>query len=64
MAETDADRFRRRLAAAGATIPDEIVDILVVLAAPLISAQEHLTEIDLGDAEPFCPSRRLPDDAT
>src|SRR5581483_11199199 len=44
---TDEERLRRRLIAAG----------------PLVAAMDELMRLDLGDAEPFCPARRLPDDA-
>ena len=61
---TDIERFRRQLAAAGAAIPAELVDLIVTMAGPLLSLQEQLADLDLGDLEPFCPARRLPDDAT
>jgi hypothetical protein len=64
MAASDIERFRQRLAAAGASIPEEIVEMVALLAGPMITSQEELAALDLGDAEPFCPSRRLVDDAT
>jgi hypothetical protein len=61
---TDRERFRRRLADAGAAIPAELVDLIATVAGPLLSLHEQLADLDLGDVEPFCPARQLPDDAT
>ena len=55
--------FRQRLAVAGADIPEDLLSIVFMTAGPLVSAVETLARLDLGDAEPFCPTRRLPDDA-
>jgi hypothetical protein len=57
------EELRRRLAAAGADLPDELVDLVVQAAGALATALEDLVGLDLGDAEPFVPSRRLVDDA-
>jgi len=59
----DLDRLRQRLAAAGATLPEELLPLVATLAEPLLRAHERLAALDLRDAEPFCPARRLPDDA-
>lgn len=63
MSEGDVERFRQRIAAAGARIPDEIVPVVAMLAGPLVTQQEALTRLDLGDLEPFVPALRLPADA-
>jgi hypothetical protein len=60
---TDLERFRQRLAAAGASIPEPLIAAVALLAGPLVMAHERLAQLDLGDAEPFCPACRLPDDA-
>ncbi|HZP41251.1 MAG TPA: hypothetical protein VFD84_07045 [Candidatus Binatia bacterium] len=60
---TDEERLRRRLVAAGADIPDAALSLVLMAAGPLVAAMDELTRLDLGDAEPFCPARRLPDDA-
>jgi hypothetical protein len=60
---TEEERFRARLALAGADIPDDLLSIVFTIAGPLVSAIEALASLDLGDAEPFCPMTRLPDDA-
>jgi hypothetical protein len=60
---TDLDRLRRRLADVGADVPPELIGLIASLAGPLLTAHEQLAALDLGDAEPFCPARRLPDDA-
>ena len=58
---TDTERLRRHLAAAGATIPDELLEIVAAMVGSMLGAHERLPE--LGDIEPFCPARRLVDDA-
>jgi hypothetical protein len=60
---SDEDRLRQRLAAAGASIPEEILGLVLATAGPLVTAIERLAALDLGDTEPFVPARRLPDDA-
>ena len=60
---TDIERLRRRLAAVEADIPEPLVELVVATAGPLLTQQERLADLDLGDLEPFCPARRLPDDA-
>lgn len=61
---TEVERFRRRLEAAGARIPDELVDVVVALAAPLVLAHDRLVELELGDVEPFDPALHPVVDAT
>jgi hypothetical protein len=63
MSAGDVERFRQRVLAAGADIPDEIVPVVATLAGPLVMQQEALTRLDLGDVEPFVPALRLPADA-
>ena len=58
----DTERLRHRLRAIGAAIPDELVEVVSAMVGPMLNAQEKLTELDLGDLEPFSP-RRLADDA-
>ena len=60
---TDSNDLRRRLAAVGAVIPDELIDVVAAMAGPMLAAHERLTELDLGECEPFSPYRRLVDDA-
>jgi hypothetical protein len=60
---TDEDRFRQRLVAVGADIPDGLLGFVFVMAGGLVSAIDRLIALDLGDTEPFCPTCRLPDDA-
>jgi len=56
-------RLRERMAAAGIELPAELVDVIVMAAGPMITSLDALLALDLGDLEPFSPSRRLPDDA-
>ena len=60
---TDIERLRRRLVAVGAEVAAPFVELILATAGPLLSEQERLADLDLGDLEPFCPARRLPDDA-
>jgi hypothetical protein len=62
MRDAEVERFKQRLRAAGASIPDDIFDMVAVLAGPLILAQDELARLDLGAVEPFVPER-LADDA-
>jgi hypothetical protein len=57
----DADRLRARLAAAGAEIPDDLMPLVLAVAGELVAALDRLLTLDLGDVEPFIPSRRLED---
>jgi hypothetical protein len=57
------DRFRTRLAAAGADVPDEFLGLVLAMAGPLVTAIDALAALDLRDVEPFVPSRRLVEDA-
>ena len=59
---TDEDLFRRRLMAAGADVPEDLLGFVFAMAGPLVTAIEGLLALDLGDLEPFSPERRLPDD--
>jgi hypothetical protein len=56
----DAERLRQRLAAAGAEIPSEIVDLVVIAAGPLVTALDDLVTLDLADVEPFTPGLLVP----
>jgi len=60
---TETERLRQRLAAAGAEIPDALVELITAMAGPLLGAQDRLVELDLGTVEPFSPATRLVDDA-
>jgi hypothetical protein len=58
------ERFRTRLTAAGADVPDELLGLVLAMAGPLVTAIDALAALDFGDVEPFVPSRRLVEDAT
>jgi hypothetical protein len=58
------ERFRTRLAAAGADVPDELLGLVLAMAGPLVTAIDALAALDLGEVEPFVPARRLVEDAT
>jgi len=59
----ERDRFRERLAACGADIPPDLVDIVLLAAGPMVTSLDALVALDLADVEPFIPARRLPLDA-
>jgi hypothetical protein len=59
----DVERLRERLVAAGVDLPAEVVELVVVTTGPMVTALDDLAALALDDCEPFCPSRRLPDDA-
>ena len=44
-------------------VPDEVLDMVLQVAGPLLERHERLLALDLNDVEPFCPARRLSDDA-
>ena len=58
------DRFRTRLAAAGAEVPEELLGLVLAMAGPLVTEIDALATLDFAGAEPFVPSRRLVEDAT
>ena len=60
---SDRERFRERLAACGADVPAELVDVVLLAAGPMVTALDALVALDLADVEPFVPARRLPEDA-
>ena len=60
---TDVERLRERLVAAGVDLPAEIVELVVMTTGPMAPALDDLAALIFDDCEPFCPSRRLPDDA-
>jgi len=60
---TDLERFRRRLEAAGAEVPADLLEVLFTVGGRLVTALDALLVLDLGDAEPFVAARRLPEDA-
>jgi len=60
---SERDRFRDRLAACGADIPAELVDVVLLAAGPMVTALDVLVALDLAEVEPFVPARRLPADA-
>jgi hypothetical protein len=49
----EAERLRERLAAAGAEIAPEIVELVVAAAGALVTSLDDLGALDLGDVEPF-----------
>jgi hypothetical protein len=59
----DPEMLRRRLRAAGVSVPDALAEMVLLAAGPLIGALDELAALDLGDAEPFSPTTRLPADA-
>ena len=52
-----------RLAVAGLDLPAELVPLIEQRLAPVLASFDALAALDLGDAEPFVPARRLVDDA-
>ncbi len=54
-------RFRQRIAASGAALPEELVPLVAALWEPLLAALDEAASSDLG-VEPFAVSR-LADDA-
>ena len=63
MPMSDVERLRGRLVAAGVDLPAEIIELVVLTTGPMATALDDLAALTLDDCEPFCPSRRLPDDA-
>jgi len=59
----DPEILKRRLRAAGVSIPDALAETVLMAAGSLIGALDDLAALDLGDAEPFSPTTRLPTDA-
>ena len=55
------ERLRRRLEGAGAAIPDELIDVIAVMAGPMLNAHERLVDLDFADVEPFSPARLVYD---
>ncbi len=55
------DELRERLTGAG--LPSGIAEVALQAAGQLVTALAALAALDLADAEPFPPARRLPDDA-
>jgi hypothetical protein len=60
---SDLDRLRARLAANGAAVPDAMLPIIGLMAGPMLEALDALAAADLGDLEPFDPTRVLVADA-
>jgi hypothetical protein len=59
----DGGDLRRRLLAAGVDLPEELTDVVVAAAGPMVTSLDELAAIAVGDLEPFTPARRLPEDA-
>jgi hypothetical protein len=59
----DAESLRERLVAARVELPEEILQIVVMAAGPLITALDELIALDLGTDEPFMAGQRLSEDA-
>jgi len=59
----DVERFRARLAAAGAVVPEEILDVVAGQFEPMLGSLDVLLGLDLGAVEPFVPARQLVEDA-
>jgi hypothetical protein len=60
---TDLERFRERLAAAGALIPEEILPLVAAMAGPILAGLDALADLDVHGVEPFRPAERLTRDA-
>ena len=59
----DGEDLRRRLGAVGVELPAEITALVTKAAGMLLGALDDLLVLDVGDAEPFDPTLRLPADA-
>jgi hypothetical protein len=59
----EIERFRARLAAAGAVVPEEIVSLVAAQFAPVLDSLDVLLDLDLGGLEPFVPTEQLVRDA-
>jgi hypothetical protein len=59
----EVERFRARLAAAGAIVPEEIVGLVAAQFAPVLGALDVLLDLDFGGVEPFVPTEQLVRDA-
>jgi|GEM_PF-1484172 hypothetical protein len=59
----DVERFRARLAAAGAVVPEAIVGLVAAQFAPVLDTLDLLLGLDLGGVEPFVPTEQLVRDA-
>jgi hypothetical protein len=59
----DVERFRARIAAAGAAVPEEILGLVAAQFAPMLDALDALLNLDLGEVEPFVPTPQLARDA-
>jgi hypothetical protein len=62
-AMSELERLRQRLAAGGGQLPEELLVFVVKSVGPMLTAHDALVAFDVGEAEPFCPSLRLPEDA-
>jgi hypothetical protein len=60
----DGTDLRRRMLAAGVDLPDDLTDMVVAAAGPMVTSLDELAAVALDDVEPFAPARRLPDDAS
>jgi hypothetical protein len=60
---TNLERFRERLAAAGALIPEAILPLVAVMAGPMLAGLDALADFDAHGVEPFRPAERLMRDA-
>src|SRR5262249_26980609 len=57
MQNDDIERFRERLRATGASVPEELIPIVATFAAPLLRALDEIAARDFGAVEPFSPNR-------
>jgi hypothetical protein len=59
----EIERFRARLAAAGALVPEGILGLVAAQFVPVLDSLDVLLALDLGGVEPFVPSQQLVRDA-
>ena len=59
----ESERLRERMTAAGIDLPPELIDVVAMVAGPMVTSLDALLALDLSGLEPFSPERRLPDDA-
>jgi hypothetical protein len=59
----EAEVLRARLAAAHIELPEELLEVVIMAAGPLITALDELLALDFQGTEPFAPAQRLVGDA-
>ncbi len=53
---SDVERLRERLALAGASLPDGILELVAGMVGTMLLAHDALAALDLHDVEPFVPT--------